>query len=215
MILLITNPQFVNLILQLGGSNGLADSYFTMVLAFLGEIFAVYAILATLKMHSQESKKYSEMVLTSSVSRSQWAVSNLIFAVLGPALVIIIFALTYGLTYGLSADNLFDSLPRILEASLVYLPAVWFFTGISMLLFGLMPRLAALSWMTLGIIVIIDLLGEFFDISQWIKDISPFTHIPRLLVGDTAGNSLILLLVISFTLILIGIWGYKRRDING
>lgn len=210
-----TNPQFVNLILQSGGNAGLTDSYLTMVLAFLGEIFAVYAILATLKLHSQESKKYSEMVLTSSVSRSQWAVSNLIFAVLGPALVIIMFALTCGLTYGLSADNLSDILPRLLGASLVYLPAVWLFTGISMVLFGIIPRLAALSWVSLAIVVIIDLLGEFFDISQWILDISPFTHVPRLLAGDTVENSLILLFVVAFTLILIGIWGYQRRDING
>ena len=99
--IITTNPQFVNLILQLGGNAGLVDSYFTMVLAFLGEVFAVYAILATLKLHSQESKKYSEMVLTSSVSRSQWAASNLIFAVLTPALVLIIFALSMGLSYGL------------------------------------------------------------------------------------------------------------------
>lgn len=209
-----TNPQFVNLILQLGGNAGLIDSYFTMILAFLGEIFALYAILATLKLHSQESKKYSEMVLTSSVSRSQWAISNLIFAVMGPALVIIIFAVTCGLTYSLSVNNFSDILPRIVGASLAYLPAIWVFTGISMVLFGLIPRLTALSWISLGIIVIIDLLGEFFDINQWILDISPFTHVPRLLAGDTIENSLILLLALALFLILIGILGYRRRDIS-
>ena len=98
---------------------------------------------------------------------------------------------------------------------MMYLPAIWLFTGISMLLFGLIPRLAALSWAALGIIVIIDLLGEFFDISQWILDISPFTQVPRLLVGDTLENSLILILVVAWALIIIGIVGYQRRDING
>jgi len=213
--IITTNPQFVNLILQLGGNAGLVDSYFTMVLAFLGEVFAVYAILATLKLHSQESKKYSEMVLTSSVSRSQWAASNLIFAVLTPALVLIIFALSMGLSYGLITNDLSDVIIRILGAAMMYLPAVWLFTGISMLLFGLVPRLAALSWVTLGIIVIIDLLGEFFDISQWIMDISPFTQVPRLLVGDTLENSFILILVVAWALIIIGIASYQRRDING
>ena len=210
-----TNPQFVNLIIQLGGNSGLTDSYFTMMLAFLGEIFALYAILATLKLQSQESNKYSEMLLTSSVSRSQWAASNLIFAVLAPALVLIIFALTMGLSYGLISGNVFDDVFRILGAALVYLPAIWLFTGITMLLFGLIPRLAALSWVALALVVVIDLLGEFFDISQWILDISPFTHVPRLLAGDTVENSLILLFVVAFALILIGIVGYQRRDING
>jgi ABC-2 type transport system permease protein len=213
--IITTNPQFINLILQLGGNAGVTDSYFTMMLALLGEVFAFYAILATLKLQSQESNKYSEMVLTSSVSRSQWAASNLIFAVLAPAMVLIIFALTMGLSYGLISGNVSDDVFRILGAALLYLPAVWLFTGISMLLFGLIPRLASLSWFALALVVIIDLLGEFFDISQWILDISPFTHVPRLMAGDSISGSLILLFVVAMVLILGGIWGYRRRDVNG
>lgn len=210
-----TNPQFVNLILQLGGNAGVTDSYFTMMLAFLSELFAFYTIIATLKLHSQESKKYSEMVLTSSVSRSQWAVSNLVFAVLAPALVLILFALSMGLSYGLITNNLSDVAIRILGAALVYLPAIWLFTGISMALFGLKPRLASLSWVALAVIVIIDLVGEFFDISEWILNISPFTHIPQLLAGDTIETPLILLLLVAVLLVLLGVLAYQRRDIMG
>ncbi len=213
--MITTNPQFVNLILQLGGKAGLIDSYFTMMLAFLGELFAFYAILATLKLQSQESKKYSDMVLTTSVSRSQWAVSNLIFAVLAPALVVIVFALSMGLSYGLITNNLSDIIIRILGAALVYLPAIWLFTGISMVLFGLKPRLASLSWAALAVVVVIDLLGEFFDINQWILNISPFTQVPQLLAGDTIDAPLILLAVAAGLLILIGVLAYQRRDIMG
>jgi ABC-2 type transport system permease protein len=209
------NPQFAALIYQLGGNAGLEDSYFAMFLAFLADVFALYAILATLKLHSQETKKYSELVLTNSVSRTQWAVSNLIFAVLGPAVIMIIFALSSGISYGLITGELSDIIPRILGAALVYLPAVWTFTGISMLLFGLVPRLAALSWAVLGGIVVIDLLGEFFDLSQWILNISPFTHVPRLMAGDSVSGSFILLFVVAMALIFAGIWGYQRRDVNG
>lgn len=212
--MITTNPQFVNLILQLGGNTGVTDSYFTMMLAFLSEIFAFYAIIATLKLQSQESKKYSEMVLTSSVSRSQWAISNLLFAVLAPALVLIIFALSMGLSYGIITNNISDTI-RILGAALVYLPAVWLFTGISMALFGLKPRLASLSWVALGMIVVIDLLGQFLDISQWVLNISPFTHVPQLLAGDTIETPLILLLLVAALLILMGVMAYQRRDIMG
>jgi len=211
--LITANPQFVNLILQLGGNAGVTDSYFTMMLAFLSGVFAFYAIIATLKLQSQESNKYSEMVLTSSVSRSQWAVSNLVFAVLAPALVLIIFALSMGLSYGLITNNLSDVTIRILGAALMYLPAIWLFTGISMALFGLIPRLASLSWVALALIVVIDLLGELFDLNQWILDISPFTHVPQLLAGDTIEMPLILLFVVAVLLILMGVWAYQRRDI--
>ncbi|MGF7117609.1 ABC transporter permease [Methanobacterium oryzae] len=209
-----TNPQFMSVIMQLGGDAGPADSYFAMVLAFLGEIFAVYAILATLKLRSEESKKHLELVLSNGVSRKDWALSNLVFAVLGPAAVMIMFAVSFGLTYGLNTGNLSHDLPRILNAALVYLPAVWIFTGISMTFFGLIPRLTALSWVALGLVVIIDLLGEFFDINQLILDISPFTHVPKLLAGDSVGLPIVLVLVAAAILMVIGIMGFQRRDIT-
>ena len=46
-------------------------------------------------------------------------------------------------------------------ATLAYLPAVWMLTGITMLLFNLIPRLTSLSWAALGLFVIVDLLGDF------------------------------------------------------
>lgn len=209
------NPQFVHLILQLGGNAGITDSYFTMMLSFLSLIFAFYAILATLKLQSQESNRYSEMVLTSSVSRNGWAVSNMIFAVFAPALVLIIFALSMGLSYGLLTNDISDVTIRIVGAALMYLPAIWVFAGISMLLFGAFPRLASLSWVALAVIVVIDLLGEFFDINQWILNISPFTHIPQLLAGDTIKTPIILLSIVAALLVLMGLLAYQRRDIMG
>ncbi|HMK54363.1 MAG TPA: hypothetical protein VK444_06240 [Methanobacteriaceae archaeon] len=208
------NPQFLQLLSHLS-NGGPADSYFALVLASLGEVFAVYAILATSRLRSEESKRHSEMLLTSSVSRSQWVVSNLIFAVLGPALVMIIFALALGLTYGYNSGNLQENLLRILAASLVYLPAVWMLTGITMLLFGLLPRLTALSWAALGVFVVVDLLGEFFDISQWILNLSPFTQVPKLFAGDMISTSLAWLFVLATALMFIGMLSFRHRDING
>lgn len=154
------------------------------------------------------------MVLTSSVSMNRWAVSNLILAVFAPALILIIFALSMGLSYGLLTNDISDVTIRILGAALMYLPAIWFFTGISML-FGALPRLASLSWVALAVIVVIDLLGEFFDINQLILNISPFTHIPQLLAGDTIKTPIILLSIVAALLVLIGLLAYQRRDIMG
>ena len=211
--LISANPQFLQ-VLSNFSNGGPADSYFALVLAFLGEVFAVYAILATLRLRAEESLGRSEMLLTNSVSRSQWVVSNLIFAVLGPALIMIIFSIALGLTYG-NSGNLSDDLLRILAASLVYLPAVWILTGITMLLFGLLPRLTALSWVALGLFVFVDLLGEFFDISQWILNLSPFSQVPKLFAGDKVGTSLGWLFVLAVSLMFIGLLCFRQRDING
>ena len=165
------------------GYGGAVDSYFALVLSIFRGGICGLRHLSCIRLRSEESQKYSEMLLTNSVSRNQWAVSNLIFAIFGPALVMIIFSLALGLTYGTGSGNLSIDLPRILLASLAYLPAVWMLTGITMLLFGLIPRLTALSWLALGLFVVIDLLGEFFNFDQWILNLSPFTHVPIYLLA--------------------------------
>jgi ABC-2 type transport system permease protein len=85
--------------------------------------------------------------------------------------------------------------------------------GISMALFGILPRLTSLSWVALGLLLIINLLADFLDINQWILNISPFTHVPNLLLGDTIGWPLGIVLVVALVLILMGILGFQRRDI--
>lgn len=207
-----SNPQFLQFISQIGNASP-AENYFALVIASLGEIFAVYGILATLRLKNEESRKYSEMLLTNSVSRSLWAISNLVFAVIGPLLVIITFSLAMGLVSTYNGGDL--DILRLLEASLVYLPAIWIMTGITMLLFGLIPRFTALCWAALASFVIIDILGEFSDINEWLLNLSPFSQVPKLLVGDTVTASLGWILVVAVVLMVIGVLGFRRRDING
>ncbi|MDP1553213.1 MAG: hypothetical protein Q8M06_09390, partial [Methanobacteriaceae archaeon] len=124
-----------------------------------------------------------------------------------------IFISCYSISYGLISGNMGQNLPQILSAAIVYLPAIWVMVGISMALFGLLPRLTSLSWAVLGLLLIINLLADFLDIDQRILNISPFTHVPNLLLGDTVGWSLGIVLVVALVLILVGMVGFQRRDI--
>ena len=106
-----------------------------------------------------------------------------------------------------------QNLPQLLSAAIVYLPAIWVMVGISVALFGILPRLTSLSWAVLGLLLIINLLADFLDINQWILNISPFTYVPNLLLGDTVGWPLGIVLVVAIVLILVGMVGFQRRDI--
>jgi ABC-2 type transport system permease protein len=207
------NPQFMNILTQLGGAADPLDSYITMMLLLLGQVFAIYGILAALKLRSEEVKKHSEFLITNSVSRTRWVLSNLFFALVGPVLVLIAFSLSYSLTYGIISGVEQDVI-RLVSAALVYTPAIWVVVGIAVALFGLVPRLTSLTWLVMGLFLIINLLADFLDVNQWVLDISPFTHVPNMLLGDTVGWSLVLVVLVAVFLISIGIVGYRRRDIT-
>ena len=55
--------------------------------------------------------------------------------------------------------------------------------------------------------------GSAMGLSQWVLDISPFTHLPHLPGGHVTVLPLILLCGVAIVLCVAGITGFRRRDI--
>jgi ABC-2 type transport system permease protein len=212
--LLAANPQLANLFAHFGGASAYTDTLFTLSLTFLGWIAAAYAITATLQLQSEEVERRVDHVLATAVSRLRWATSDLAFMVIGSAVVLAAFGLSAGLTYGLSAGNVGYELPRMLVATLAYLPAVWVMAGIAMAFYGIIPRFALLSWGVLGAFIGLEIVGETLQVSQSILDISPFAHVPAVLVSGVSVMPLVSLALVALTLIIAGLIGFQRRSIG-
>ena len=61
------------------------------------------------------------------------------------------------------------------------LPASLAVAGAAVVLFGLAPRASvAGAWTVVGVLVLIALFGQVLRLAQWILDVSPFTHVPKL-----------------------------------
>ncbi|MGB8233783.1 MAG: hypothetical protein WCE60_07315, partial [Methanobacterium sp.] len=211
--LISANPLFLKLIYHAGYTSPV-DNYFAISLGLFAIVFSVYAILATMNLRTEESERYSDMLLTNSVSRNSWIFNNLIFGFIAPAFIMIIFSLAMALAYGYSANISYDP-TKLLIATLAYLPAIWILTGLTVLLFGLKPRLTSLSWAVLGLFLIVSLLGEFSNINQNILNLSPFTQVPNILIGNSITTNLVWVFIIGIALTIIGLYSYNHRDING
>ncbi len=69
----------------------------------------------------------------------------------------------------------------LVGAGLAQIPAALVVAGVAAALFGLAPRASvAGSWTALGVAVLMLFLGATLQLSHWILDISPFTHLPKL-----------------------------------
>ena len=208
------NPQVQAVLERLVGQAGLADAFLAAILGILGLMASGYAIQAALRLRSEEEDLRAESVLATAVSRLRWSSSHLLFAVLGPALTLAVGGLAAGVTYGLSTADVQEELPRVLGAVLVQLPAVWVLAGITVALFGLLPCFAAfLSWGALGTFLLLGQFGELLQLDQWMLDLSPFTHIPNLPGDEMSAEPLLWLVVVAVVLTVVGLIGFRRRDI--
>ena len=209
------NEQLKELLVRMGGSKGLTDAYLGAIFSIIGVVAAAYTVQATQRMHAEETGGRVEPLLATSVGRVQWALSHFVFALLGTALVLTVAGVGAGLAYGLQIDDVGGQVARLLGAALVQLPAAWVLAGLGMALFGLAPRFATLTWAGLIVCVVLLELGALLGLSQWVVDISPFAHVPKLPGSQFTGTPLLWLTAIAATFSVAGLAGFRRRDIAG
>lgn len=211
----LNSAQARDFITRLGGRSGLIDAYFSALILMLGVTAAAYGMAAALRPRIEESEQRAELVLATPAGRIRWMAGHLVIAAVGTAVLLGAAGLTAGLAYGLRTGDVATQLPRLLGAALAQVPAAWLMAGVAVALFGLAPRMAVpASWTALGVIALLTLVGPTLRLPQWVMDISPFTHVPRLPGGSFTVSPLLWLAGVAVVLAGAGLAGLRRRDLN-
>ncbi len=208
-----SGKQARDFIEKLGGRQGLTDAFLATELGVIGVLAAVYAVQAALRARAEETSQRAEPLLATAVSRTGWAGGHLAFAFGGPVLLMAAAGLGGGISYA-AAHNDAGQIGRLLGAALVQVPAVWVMAALVMAVFGLAPRLVALSWAALVLFLAVGEFGPVFKLPQAVMDISPFAHTPRLPGGDFTGTPVVALVLVAAGLCAAGLYGLRRRDLT-
>jgi ABC-2 type transport system permease protein len=203
-----------DLLTKLGGQKALIDAFLATAMGILGLVAAIYAVQAVLRLRAEDSALRAEPILATPVGRIRWALSHVVFAVVGSAAVLVPAGLAAGLTHGLRAHDLDRQVPRVLGGALVQLPAVWAIAAVAVVLFGFAPRIVPASWGVLGGCLLLGQLGPVLKLPQWVMDVSPFTHVPKIPGSPLPTTPLVVLTLVAGLLGLLGLLGFRRRDIG-
>jgi ABC-2 type transport system permease protein len=198
----------------MGGHKGLVDAYLAATFGITGLVVAAYTVQATLRLRAEESGGRVEPLLATRVGRIRWALSHLVFAFLGTALLLAVAGAAAGLAYGLQIHDAGGQVARLFAGALVQLPAAWVLAGLGAALFGLAPRFAAFTWAGLIACLLLLELGALLGLSQWLVDVSPFAHVPKLPGGAVIATPFLWLSAVSAALTVVGLAGFRRRDVG-
>ena len=203
-----------DVITKMGGVPGLTDAFLAAELGLLAVIASAYGVQAALRLRSEETSGRVEPVLATSVSRPSWALSHLVIALLGSALLTVAAGVGAGVANGTKTGDLAHSFGRVFGAALVQIPAIWVLVGIVALLFGVVPRWSPFAWVLLVGFLLLGEFGSLFELNQRVMDISPYAHVPKLPGGQMTVMPLVWLAVIALVLTVAGVAGFRRRDIT-
>lgn len=211
---LTDNQNLMDLLTRLGGSKGVLDAYLAAVFGITGLTVGAYTVQATLRLRAEETSGRLEPLLATRTGRTRWALSHLTFALLGTAVLLAVAGVAAGLAYGVQIHDVGGQVPRMLGDALVQVPAAWVLAGLGTALFGLAPRLSALTWAGLIACVLLLELGALLGLSQRVIDLSPFAHVPKLPGSTFTVTPLLWLTGISAVLVAGGLTAFRRRDVG-
>jgi ABC-2 type transport system permease protein len=209
-----TSSALRNEFIRLGGQATIVNAYMSTLMLLAGLVAAAYGVSAVLRLRAEETDGRADTVLAGAVGRIRWALSHVLVALVGMALLLAVAGVATGLGYGLRAGNISGEIGRMLGAGLAQLPAALVIAGVAAAAFGLLPGVSvAVGWTAVGLAVLINIFGQVLQLSHWVLDASPFTHIPRLPGGTVSAPPLLWLSLVAFALFATGMATLRRRDI--
>lgn len=201
------------IVARAGGTAVLEEAFIAVGFNMMGMVASAFAISLTLRPHQEEAGLRAETTLAGAVSRSRWLASYLVAGLLGSAVAMLAAGAAGGLLYGIAAGDVGGKLALVTGAAAAQLPAVWLAPAVTVALFGLAPRFAPIAWGVLIGFIALYLIGSLAGFGQWVLDLEPFAHVPR--VGDSfTAVPLLWLLVIDAALITLGTMAFRRRDLR-
>jgi ABC-2 type transport system permease protein len=202
-----------DIVARMGGTSALEEAFVAVAFTMMGMVAAAFAVSLTLRLHQEESGQRAETTLAGAVSRTRWLASHLIAALAGSAFAMLACGVVGGLVYGIAAGDVNGKLATVVGTAAVQLPAVWLLAAVTVALFGIAPRFTPVAWGVLVGFVALYLIGSLAGFPQWLLDLEPFAHIPRVGSGFTA-VPLLWLLAIDVALITLGATAFRRRDVR-
>ncbi len=192
----------------------LTEQFLPMLMAVISMVATIPVLLMALKVRTEETKNRMEHLLARAVSRSRIMGSSLILSLIVGFLVLFLGAI--GL-WSAGAATMDDPLAfgKIMNATLVYFPAIIVMIGFSLLLVGFFPRATVGAWWYLAYSFFVVYMGSLLQIPDFLAKLTPFGYIPQYPVEEIKIINLILLAIVGVILMVGGFWGYNRRDILG
>jgi ABC-2 type transport system permease protein len=204
------NPTLAEYFEQAGGD--LVESFLSTAILLIGLLGAGFAVSSALRLRSEELAGRAEPILATGVSRSRWLLSGLAVTVTGTVIVVAAGGLGLGVAHAIVTSDA-SAVPELLGKTLVYVPAVLVLSSMAVLLIGWLPRLAVVAWAVLGICFVIGWLGALLGFPAWLENVSPFTHTPAVPVEAVTAAPLLGLGVVVLVTGVVGLIGFRRRDI--
>jgi ABC-2 type transport system permease protein len=182
----------------------------TLMVALIASGFTVASVL---RLRTEELAGRADPMLATPVGRWRWLSSHFAVSVGGSLLIMVGAGIAMGLGY-LSSTMQADEILPVIGASLAQFVAMLVLGSLTLALVAISPRWAPLAWVGVVVGYVVGMLGDTLDLPQWLRNLSPFEHVPALPAASFDPLPLLVLAVVAVALAAVANFAIRRRDIG-
>lgn len=191
----------------------LVEQFIPMLMSVMAILGAIPALMAILKLKTEEKNDRLEHILSRAVSRNHLMVSYLVMAILSGVIMLSLASLGLGIAGNAVMEEKF-SMGMLYGAALAYLPAICVMIGLTVVLLGWTPRLTNGIWLYLAFSFFVIYLGGLFQFPDWVEKLTPFGFVAKMPIEEMNYMNAIVLIGVAMVFVVVGMIGFNRRDIG-
>ncbi|MEI8081560.1 MAG: hypothetical protein WCI74_06905, partial [Actinomycetes bacterium] len=182
----------------------------------IGELplIALYSAFRMGAARAEEASTRVEFLLSRPVRRWRWLGGHVLCLIAA----VVLLSATAGVAMWLSgrAAGAQVSAAQFFAAAFNALPMVMVFAGLSVLVFGVAPRLTVAVGASAAVVAyVLQMVGPALKWPEWTLGISPFHHLAAVPVDPFGWTAAIVMVVVGAVLAVVGIVAFGRRDLVG
>ena len=197
---------------KLGGANDLKVAFISAGVLFMVMILLVMSTALISQIRLDEAKQYLDNILVAPQKRTVWLAQRLLLA----AGIVLTIAILGGLLLlaVASLQHITLDFAKVLTTSVCLVGSVVFMLGLGALLYGTLPRAAAM--VMYGVLLwsfLVTLLASAVHLSKWLLHSSLFYYTSSNLTQWPDWRTFGWFMVLGVVFSAAGIWAFVRRDI--
>lgn len=194
------------------GVKAMTESYLSTIVMVIAILTTCFGISSLSRMVSEERKGRQEQIYSLPISRAKVYFTYTVLSWIA-VFVAQVFTIA-GLYLAQMSNTNALSLMKMMEISLVWLPAIFFVLGLLALLIAVLPRLSTLIWIYIAFTFFMSYLGNLLELPKTLQQLNIYYYIPKLPIERMDWTSVITILLLSVLLNLVGFVAYKKRDLS-
>ncbi|WP_439818636.1 ABC transporter permease [Weissella paramesenteroides] len=190
-------------------------SFTSTIIVVLMALVSVLPTLLVNKLFTEETRGHLDQLFVTKVTRTRLFGTNIMLAVLTSLIGTLLASGGLGLTAIWSIHKTFDlSLKDFIASGFNMFPFSILLIGISSILIGWLPRINKLTYLYLIYAAMLAYFKDLLNLPDWLSNTSALNWFATMPVKDFNLTPWLTILVIGFGFIIIGYFGYQRRDLK-